>query len=180
MSKMLDLDYSEFRRECELFDKNTFEKWEDLEEHFCTKWPAGSAGSAHNELEYMYENNGDYPPDEPWIEYWVGSGTLKAIYNYFTTHKYWCFLEYIDWVVKYGDFYEFRNVNEYTMKIRRASKRLVPKETKKELLKNANLARNSKVEYFFQGHMHLVKHPDYNFWVTPYKQIISEKGIINL
>ena len=180
MKRMISLDHQEFLRECDLFDRNTFKSWEVLKEHFQTKWPAGSPGSAHTEHEYTYENNGDYPPDEPWVEYWVNNHTMQVIFNYFTTHKYWNFFEYIAWMGKYGCLYEYGNVTELREEIKRASRKRIPKNTKKVLREKAEITKDHKLKYFFNNRQYFVKHPNFGFLVTPDKTIIIEKSVIHL
>lgn len=171
MSKIVRLDKTEIEREYSLvvLDKS-ITRWQDLRTYYQSQRGANDPGSAGNVREYMYENGGDYPPTEPWIEYWLSDWTLKEMWNYFTkTSNNNDIFEYIRYlgvcIHEFSNVFNLHNLNTSSCYkwFEAASRKLVPKDVKKELSKLLSEYKfRGKMRYYFNHHGYAVMHPKFN------------------
>lgn len=139
MFKMVALDRRELERISKIFREENPKDWQALQEHFVSHWPAGHPGSAHNEHEYQYQNNGDMPPEEPWDEYWVSDRTVKILWEFFTSFSGEKTLEnFVSYACTREPYAcaEFMNMECTNSRwgVKRASRRKIPKDVKKEIV----------------------------------------------
>ena len=138
MFKMVALDQRELKRLSKIFLEENPKSWKELREHFVSHWPAGHPGSAHNEHEYQYQNNGDMPPEVPWDEDWVSDRTLELVWGFFTSFKgeknVRNFVAYACAREPYACA-EFMNMTcNAKWGVTRASRRKIPKAVKKKIV----------------------------------------------
>lgn len=180
MSKIVRLNMNEFKREC--MKVGLEESWHDLRGYYQSKLGANDPGSAGNVIEYMYENNGDYPPTEPWTEDWLSDLMLEKMWNYFTkTSDNNDIFEYIRYLGEsINEFSNVFNLHNYNTDdcykyFEAASKKLVPKDVKKELSKLLSKYKvRGKMRYYFNYYGYAVMHPKFN------DLLITEDGSIIL
>lgn len=181
MSKIVRFDKSEINREYSLvvLDKS-ITRWQDLRTYYQSQLEAYDPGSAGNVLEYMYENGGDYPPTEPWNEYWLSDGILKAMWNYFKktsdNNDIFKYIRYLG--VSIHEFSNVFNLNSRDTSIcykwlEAASRKRVPKDVKKKLSKLLSEFKfRGKKRYYFNDDGYAVMHPWFN------DLLITEDGSI--
>lgn len=186
MSAIVSLDKFEYKRECEIFSNPTLKSWKDLNQFFESKWPANDPGSVGSIRDYEYENNGDYPPTEPWVEPWVSDSTLRGIWKIFKEGSVKNFFEYVYKMSneKGISLYNFSNAqhlgNIHTSSMyvdfKKASRKQVPKAFKKMATK---LLGGKARSYFFNSNgNYAVQHPKYDFLITEDKSIIVNNIVL--
>ena len=150
MFKIVNLDEAEMARMSRIFLEEKPKSWQELREHYVSHWPAGHPGSAHNDHEYMYENNGDMPPDVPW------DNVVKCIFEFFTVFNgeknMSNFVAYVSKNAHPTCFYEFCNCDVKLFNLRRASRRLIPKAKKAACVKSRPVRhRGKKLDWYRIG-----------------------------
>lgn len=170
MYRIMYLTESEFDRLMSLYFESDVELkgWKDLRPYYVSHWGAGNPGSIKSIGDYLYENNGEYPPDEPWDEDWVSNDTLKAFRDYFISFgKKYDVYEFIAYMLKkQGNLYEFANRWQSNICYNKgASRKKIPNKSKKKLLSVIPKVKHPRYYMNCTGE-YAVEHPVYHYLIT--------------